>query len=268
MQVNSIKNTMIVTLAVSIVCSLMVSYAAVSLKPLQDKNKVLDKKENVLRVAGLYHEGVDVEKEFKKVTPVVIDVDTGEIVTDKNIIDPEKFDPKAAVKDPKLSEPIPPEKDIADIKRRSKYTVVYMIKQDGQLKTLILPIHGLGLWSTLWGFIALEGDLNTVKGLGYYEQAETPGLGGEVDNPKWKALWKGKQIYDENGNVKLHVIKGTVDNSKPDAKYMVDGLSGATMTSRGVSHMIAYWFGDHGYKKFLQKLKASLQQENQQGGAS
>ncbi|MFP5414831.1 MAG: NADH:ubiquinone reductase (Na(+)-transporting) subunit C, partial [Gammaproteobacteria bacterium] len=147
--------------------------------------------------------------------------------------------------------------DIAKIQRRVKYAQVYVVAgPDGGIDKVILPVKGYGLWSTLHGFIALERDLNTVAGIGFYEHAETPGLGGEVDNPVWKASWHGKQLYDADGKVALKVIKGRADNSKPEAAYQIDGLSGATLTSRGVQNLIHYWLGDQGFAPFLANLRA------------
>lgn len=120
---------------------------------------------------------------------------------------------------------------------------------------MILPIKGYGLWSTLYGFIALEGDLNTVAGIGFYEHAETPGLGGEVDNPLWKAKWEGKKVFDDEGKTALKVIKGPVDSKRAGSEYQIDGLSGATLTSRGVSQLIQFWLGENGFAPFLTKLK-------------
>ena len=110
------------------------------------------------------------------------------------------------------------------------------------------------MWSTLYGFLALEADANTVVGLVFYEHAETPGLGGEVDNPVWKAKWVGKEVYDE-GDVAISIIKGSVDPSSSNAVHQVDGLSGATLTSRGVHNLLHFWLGDNGYKPFLTNLK-------------
>ena len=73
-------------------------------------------------------------------------------------------------------------------------TLVYELRDDaGALDLVVLPVHGLGLWSILYGFVALDADLETIRGLTYYEHKETPGLGGEVDNPRWKSLWKRPQ---------------------------------------------------------------------------
>ena len=97
---------------------------------------------------------------------------------------------------------------------------------------------------------------NTVRGFGFYDQEETPGLGGEVDNPIWKGRWPGKKVYDAKGDVALHVIKGAVDPANPNAKTQIDGLAGATLTANGVSNLIKFWMGENGFKPFLTNLKA------------
>jgi Na+-transporting NADH:ubiquinone oxidoreductase subunit C len=109
-------------------------------------------------------------------------------------------------------------------------------------------VYGKGLWSTLYGFLSVEADKATVRGITFYKHAETPGLGGEVDNANWKQLWHGKQAFDSDGAVALGVIKGKAPAEDPHA---VDGLSGATITSNGVDDMVKYWLGPEGFGKFL-----------------
>ena len=156
-----------------------------------------------------------------------------------------------------MSQQLTGEQDIASIRRRADYSTVYVVENtDGSIKTLILPIHGYGLWSTLYGFMALESDLQTVVGLGFYQHAETRGLGGEVDNPNWKAQWQGKVVYDESGDVDISVIKGSVDPNSPKAEHQIDGLAGATLTSRGVESLVRFWLGEDGFGPFLDHLRA------------
>ncbi len=136
--------------------------------------------------------------------------------------------------------------------------VVYLVMKNDRTEKVILPIYGKGLWSTMYGFIALDDDLETIRGITFYDPAETPGLGGEIDNPRWKIIWKGKKVYDKNGNVKISVIKGKVDQLKPNAEYQVDGITGATLTARGVDSTIKFWLGNNGYGPFLKKLIGEL----------
>ncbi|WP_345794161.1 Na(+)-translocating NADH-quinone reductase subunit C [Thauera sp. JM12B12] len=252
----STSRTLLVALAVSLVSSVFVAGAAVSLKPVQIENRQLDKQRSILSIAGL-GEGRLSAREVKdlfasRISAKVVDLETGEF-TDAH--DPASFDPLKAARDPALSDALPGEQDIAMIKRRERFTTVYMVEKDGALQTLILPIRGYGLWSTLHGFMAVKGDLNTVVGMGFYQHAETPGLGGEVDNPNWKAQWPGKELFDAAGKPVIRIVKGGVDPASPDAKHQVDALAGATLTSNGVDRLIQFWLGEQGFGPLLSRLR-------------
>ncbi|MDO5103372.1 MAG: Na(+)-translocating NADH-quinone reductase subunit C [Lautropia sp.] len=256
-QQESIGRTLLVALLVCLVCSVVVSTAAVSLKPTQLVNRQLDKQRNILAIAGLADptaSGAEVQKIFaERIKPRVVDLKTGQF-TDAQ--DATSFDPLVAAKDPALSDALPTEKDPAGIRRRERQSVVYLVEGDKGLETILLPIRGYALWSTLHGFIALKNDLNTVVGLGFYQHAETPGLGGEIDNPRWKALWPGKTVYDDSGKPVISVIKGSVDPNSAQATHQVDGLAGATLTSKGVDQLVKYWLGPEGFGPFLANLRA------------
>ncbi len=250
---DSVKKTLLVSILLCLVCSVLVSGSAVLLKPIQQMNKELDMKTNILAAGGLLEVGISVDELFKKVRPVVVDLLTGEIVTD---IDVNKFDQYVSQKDPRFTYVIPRSSDLAGIKIRSKYSKVYLVLDDYGISEIILPVHGKGLWSTMYGFMALDKDTTTVKGFSFYSHGETPGLGGEVDNSSWKKLWQGKKLYDDNWVSSLNVIKGVVDKSNEKAVYQVDGLSGATLTSNGVSNIISYWSSHDGFAKFLEKVRS------------
>ena len=246
---NPVK-TVIVAVSLCLFCSMIVSAAAVALKPVQERNKVLDKKRNILEVAGLYKPGINIAEAFSNIEARVVDLKTGKF-TDK--VDPATYDQRAASKDP--AESVKLEDDPAGIGRQAKLASVYLIRDDaGAIKKIILPVHGYGLWSTLYGFVALKSDGNEVTGFQFYEHAETPGLGAEVDNPNWKAMWPGKKIYDKDGNVMITVSKGSPTGAMAD--YHIDSLAGASLTSRGVDNLVRFWMGDHGFKPFLENLKA------------
>lgn len=257
----TVSRTLIVALVLSIVFSVVVSTAAVMLKPAQLKNQSLDIKTNILSAAGMLPEKAsadEIEELFSRFDVRLVNLDTGEYVDpqDVGVDDPMNFDMYKAASDPKLSTPIPSSEDLAGIKRRPNIAKVYTMEENGRIKRLVLPVHGYGLWSTLYGFISLEGDLNTIEGLGFYSHAETPGLGGEVDNPRWKQLWVGKTVYgDDMTRPQIRLVKGGVDENTPDREHKVDALSGATLTSRGVEHLLNYWLGENGYALFLQKLR-------------
>ena len=253
MQRDSIKNTFFIATSVCVFWSVLVSAAAVLLRPYQEANKVEERRRNILVAAGLYDENVPLEELFQQVEPKIVDLETGEYV-DPSQLGLGEYDQRAAARDPELSVPIPPEADLAGLKRREKYAFVYLIKKNGKLDQIVLPIKGKGLWSTLYGFLSLDADLRTIHGITFYEHAETPGLGGEVDNPSWKAKWRGKRAFDDEGKVRIEVIRGTVDSGRPEAEYQVDGLAGATLTSRGVSHLVQFWLGENGFGPYLARL--------------
>ena len=248
----SIRKIITVAFSLCIVCSVVVSTAAVLLKPAQQANRDLDRKRNILQAAGMLEEGKSVEELFQRIEPRYVDLRTGDFAQDV----PAGYDQRKAAKKPDLSTQLSDAEDRADIGRQAHYAEVYLVESpDGSgLDRIILPVHGYGLWSTLYGFIALQSDANTVAGIGFYEHGETPGLGGEVDNPRWKSQWPGKQVY-RDGEASIALAKGGVDASSPDAQWQVDGLSGATLTSRGVTNLVQFWLGENGFKPFLNKLK-------------
>jgi len=247
---DSVGKTIFVAVAVCLVASMVVSAAAVSLRPVQEANRLKDKQVNVLQVAGVYEPGIDVTEAFAAFEPHVLDLTTGEFVDDR--FDPVTFDDQAAASDPELSVAL--DNDPAGIGRKAKYRVIYLLRDEEHgLNKVILPVQGYGLWSTLYGFIALENNGNDIYGLQFYQHGETPGLGAEVDNPRWKALWQGKKLRDDDG-----VVQITVAKSQPAAgpAYHVDALAGATLTSVGVDNLVRFWVGEDGYGPFLARLHA------------
>ncbi|MDA1313189.1 MAG: Na(+)-translocating NADH-quinone reductase subunit C [Acidobacteria bacterium] len=254
---HSVRYTILFAALVCVVCAILVSTAAVSLSDLQDANATLDKRKNMLSAAGLIEAGQpvsaqQVEEIFKNIKTVAVDLESGKENTD---IDPANYDQQKAQKDPEMSREIPPNPSV--IKRLPTYAVVYHVLDDqGQVKMIVLPIEGYGLWGTLYGFLALDADTKTIRGLTYYQHKETPGLGGEVDNPSWKALWPGRVAFDENWEPAIKVIKGKV-GPPSEAPHQVDGLSGATITSRGVTNMLDFWLGENGFGPYLENFRKS-----------
>lgn len=267
---DSLEKTIAIAVSLCLVCAVLVSFGAVALKPLQVHNKELDMKKNILDVAGLLEEGSNIDAAFaEKIEPKLVNLETGEYVEDMNVAE---YDQRKAAKDPALSVAIPKEKDIAHIRVKAKVAKVFLVKEGGTIKSIILPVNGYGLWSTLYGFLSVEADGQTVQSINFYDQAETPGLGGEVVNPKWRALWKGKKIYAETdqpssekglieeadvGEPALSLIKGVVDNDKPGSQYQVDGLAGATLTSTGVTNLVRYWTSKEGFAPYLKKVRTN-----------
>lgn len=254
-QRSSVGYTIGFAAVICVVCAVLVSTAAVTLRDRQQANAELYRKINVLQAAGLAAPGEamardDVERRFESFEVVAIDLESGEVAED---VDVATYDQRRAQTDPTASHAAG--RNAAQITRVPNRVLAYRQLDDaGDVELLVLPIEGKGLWSTLYGYMALGPDLTTVRGLTYYEHAETAGLGGEVDNPRWKALWPGRKVYDENGDVALEVVRGNAGPPETDP-YRVDGLSGATITSRGVTAMIEFWLGPQGYGPYLQRLK-------------
>ena len=250
----SVPRTLLVAFFVSLLCSSLVASAAVVLKPRQAANALLEVRRNILEVAGLMEPGADVNALFAMVESRLVDFETGTYVED---IDPDGFDPIRAAKDPERGMAIPSELDVARIGRRAKYGLVYLVRKDSEVTRIILPVSGYGLWSTLYGFVALESDGNTVADIVFYRHAETAGIGDFVSQDAWRARWPGKRVYDDEGRLRLQVFKGRVAADDPLADYRVDGVSGATLTGNGVTNLIHYWLGDHGYGPFLRRVQGA-----------
>ena len=241
--------TIVVALILCLVCSILVSASAVFLKSRRQYNEAIDIKKNILQIAELEYEDNSVEEVFsERIVAQIIDVKTGKVSND---IDLKSFNQMKAASNPDFSEAIPNDQDVAGIKVRSRYAKVYLVKKNDIIEQVILPVKGKGLWSTMYGLISVDNKAEVIKGFGFYEQKETPGLGGEVDNPRWKKSWRGKKIYNDDGEVVFSLTK----NSAEKNPYGVDTLSGATITSQGVESMIHYWLGENGFKPFLNDLK-------------
>lgn len=246
---DSIKKTLFVVIALSLVCSIIVSTAAVSLRDKQKANAVLDKQSKIVEVAGIDTEGKKIPDLFAQyIEPRLVDFSTGEFVDG----DAATYDQRKAAKDKNSSIKLTAEQDKAKIIRRANEGLVYLVKDGSSVSKVIIPVHGSGLWSMMYAFVAVETDGNTVAGITYYEQGETPGLGGEVENPRWRAQFVGKKLFDENHKPAIQVVKG---GAPQGSEHGVDGLSGATLTGNGVQGTFDFWLGDEGFGPFLAKVR-------------
>ncbi len=230
--VNTNSYTMVFAVAVCVVMSTVLALLANVLRPIQDASAEFDRQKNVMMAAGLIERGdprprAELEQLYKdRVDERVVDTRTGDVVPGKTAADIKALNEQAAAEDPTAGKP---------------FRVVAMAKDERQqLDAIVLPVSGKGLWSTLYGYLALESDGDTVRGITFYKHGETPGLGGEVENPQWTAMWEGKQILGEGGElVSITVKKGKVDPSiAKEKRHYVDGLAGATITSNGVTKFV------------------------------
>lgn len=269
-QRDSLSYTVGVAAVLCVVCSLAVSAAAVILKPYQEANERLNQQKNILDATGLalgeYGKPASelsreqIKELYGWISEKLVTLETGEYNTDLDI---KTYDPLEALQ--KADERIviadqAPEFNPGEL-YREKVGKVYFVKRPGEsnIRQVVLPVYGKGLWGTLRGYLAVKSDLKTVQGLTFYQHKETPGLGGEVDNPSWKAQWTGRKLFDENGKPAALVFKGP---APPENPYAVDGLSGATITSRGVTSLVNYWISDDGYGPFLEKFQSEINGES------
>ncbi len=240
---------------VSLFGSVAVSTPAVLLRDRQEANRLLERRARVLEVAGL----VDPQERLPRaellrrfdesVVPEIIELSTGLPATE---LDPGSFDPVRAARDPSTSRPAP--LNDAGLVRLPRHALVYRVPGDGSSPAVVLPVEGAGLWSTIRGFVALEPDLRTIRGVTFPEHAETPGLGGEIDEPRWREGWEGRLAFGDDGRPRIQVVRG-IAGPPGESPYDVDGLSGATITGRAVTELVTFWLGEDGYGPFLDRLR-------------
>ena len=239
---DNIVKTLAVATSLCLVCSIVVSGAAVGLRDLQQINAAKDKQTNILEAAGLKTTAdCDVICTFGKfVDEKHVDISSGQYVEV-----PEDFDMYKAANKKEYTFKV--ENSNVGFQRRSSVATVYLVKDvEGKVTRIVLPVHGSGLWDLMYGFLAVDADGNTVREMVYYQHKETPGLGAEVLNPEWKAKWNGKKLY-KDGQVAIDVKK----NANPNDEYAIDALSGATLTSNGVENTLRYWVGENGFGPYL-----------------
>lgn len=253
-----------VAIQLCLVCSIVVSALAVGLGPIQDQKREEFRQQSVLSAAGVWKDGADPNKLFAdKAEIIYLDLTSGTIVDieDKAAKKDPRFNLTKAMQSKELHQNLSRAIDVAGVKKMENFTTIYQVKattDDGNRDILVMPVRGKGLWSTLWGFVALDvtnikdGPENvTIAGLTYYQHGETPGLGGEVDNAKWKSMWPGKKVFDDEWVVDIEVTK-SLDPKKKE--YQVDALSGATLTSNGVTNMLEFWLGDNAFGPYLKSI--------------
>ena len=259
MNVEKPVNALLMVVMVAFVCSVLVSLSAVGLRPIHVRNQLVERSRNIVALAGLVEPGADLSNDevlaaIEQMDIRVLDIDTGNF---DDSIDVTTFDARTARNDPATSVAIEPDNDLAGLGRRSRYEVVYLAYDGNGLERVVLPIVGQGMWSTLYGYVALEDDLSTIAAASFYEQAETAGLGDKITDPSWLSKWEGVRLYGNDGGYRFRVAPGPVEPASAAADFQVDGISGATVTSSAVSRLMGYWFGPDGYLPFIENLRES-----------
>jgi len=261
---NSLAKSYYSVLILAFVCSFLVSAAAVGLRPFQEANRLDDRRKNILYAAGLYEKGKSVEELFSSIETRIVDLESGSYLAPEKLA-PASFDQLKSALSAAGGRLLSADEDLAGIGHLEKYSLVYLVKENGKVSQVVLPVRGKGLWSTMYAYVAINPDGNTVRGVSFYEHGETPGLGGEIENRNWQAGWKGKQLYDERGQMALRVVKQGTAGASEQNPYRIDGLSGATLTTNGVSRLMEFWFGEHGFKAFLRRLREQDKGEGTHG---
>lgn len=213
---------------------------ATLLKPMQEANKNAEKMQAILSSANINverSEAIDKYKE-KLLAEYTISLD-GEIVYTY------KGD-KESENNPKRAFNTNMKKLLDELKRHKKGDLdkapnlpMYVLEGNQGDSLFIIPVRGKGLWGPIWGNIALKKDMNTVVGASFDHDGETPGLGAEINTDEFSDQFKGKKLFNEQNEFEsIDVVKGGVENSSVPPKHGVDGISGGTITSNGVSDMI------------------------------
>lgn len=242
--------TLIVAFMVALACAGAVSFTAVKLKPLQDAHLARERQARMDAMVAALPGIADMLRESgaDSLETRLVDLATGSFAKG---VDPSGFNPRAAAADPALSMALPPATDVAGISRRANFAPVHLLRRGKEVAVIVLPVSGSGYQSTIHAYLALEGDLRTVAALTITEQGETPGIGSRIEAPEWQALWPGKSIADASGAIRISVVRG-----QASGPHEVDGITGATRTTTGVTNMLAFWLGDHGFGPFLSRLKS------------
>ena len=254
---DSVPYTIAFAVMVCVVCALAVSFAAVALQPRQEANARAFMQKNVLIAAGLLQHGEQVsDAEVRRLLAERVEVRLLDFSTARLLpadqMDAMGFDQRRARNDPTTSRPAPPNR--AGILRLPNQGQVFFVKKDGRVDQVVLAVEGLGMWGTIYGFVALATDGKTIRGLTFYDQKETPGLGAEIASPSWLALWRGRHGFDESGQPAIAVIKGPAGPPATDP-LRVDGLSGATITSNAITHLMQFWLSEQGYGRWLESFR-------------
>ena len=253
MSKDTLGRTLLVATGVALGCALMVSTTVYFLRPIQLAYADLERNRIVVEAAGLAPAASELSDRavvalFVDLQVRIVDLETDQFTDD---VDPQLYDQRAASNDPEMSVAIPEQLDLARLGSRARYVPVYLRVEGERIERIVLPVHGQGMWSTIYGYLSLESDLNTIAGIRIYEHGETAGIGDRIQTPAWQAECIGKRLYDNEGELRFRVAR----NASPP--FEVDIISGASVTAEGVGNLVRYWLGEHGYGPLLTRLRAS-----------
>jgi Na+-transporting NADH:ubiquinone oxidoreductase subunit C len=240
-----------VTLLVCTFCSALIATSVTLLRPYREAHREHQRAARIHEIIAGVPGLAELVGSAGRIEARLVELESGAYAEDG---DPAGFDLQAAGRDPERSVALPPERDIAGIGRRPLRAPVFLVREQGRLRLLVLPVYGAGYVSTLYGYLALDGDLNTIRGLSFYEHRETPGLGSEIDAPRWREQWSGKAVRDPQGRLRIEVVQDAKPSGE-EARYQVDGISGATRTGAGITRLLHFWLGPEGFGPYLERLR-------------
>ncbi len=218
----------------------LLAFAAVSLRPEQQRQEDMFKKKSILNSVMEIGPEDDILKIYgENIKSIVVDINGKEITESEGVA--------------LVAEDVPVGKEYKKDAKDRLYPVFEIKGSNGEAEAYILPIYGNGLWDRIYGYLALEKDCNTIKGVVFDHIGETPGLGARITEKGFQQRFIGKTIFDDNGRlVGVTVLKG--ESTNPTDPHQVDGLSGATITAKGVEAMIFAYMEN--YQGFFRKVKS------------
>ena len=220
---NSNQFTMIFASVMVVVVAVLLASAAIQLGPLQQQNARIEKMQNILSSIGIESDVEDAEKLFNQ------------YIQDQIVLNKQGKQVKNDVKAFDID--LKKEQDKLKTGRANEQLFPLFIFNKEDKRYYVIPVRGKGLWGPIWGYLALQGDMNTVYGASFGHKSETPGLGAEIVTAEFQEQFNGKTIFDQSGNfTSVRVIKG---GAAPDDNHGVDAISGGTVTSNGVSEMLS-----------------------------
>ncbi len=237
--------TLIMAFLVSAVCALMVSGATVLLRPIQAANRAAEEQ---ARIEGLV-KGIPgmaslLAKSGGTLSKVVIDLGDARAAQD---VTSDTLD--AALSDTGNWTALDAGADLAGLGQRPNFVQIFLLREGEDISLVLLPMTGQGYGGRIDAILAVEGDMNTIAGIAITSHSETPGLGGRIEDPSWQANFPGTELRDSSGDLRFNVARGDAASA-----YQVDGITGATRTTRGISQMVRFWLGPDGYGPLLRAI--------------
>lgn len=257
--------TLLIAAGVALACSALVAGTVYLLRPIQNAYQLLDRNRALLQAAGMLAADADdrmVVSAYLDLDVRLVDLTSDSMVTTAAVPDVRSYDHWS------LTENSPAELRMQEANAapgpppHPRYVPVYVVRKDSALQRLILPVHGQGMWSTIHGYLALADDLRTVAALTIYRHGETPGIGDRIEDAQWLRSWSGKQVYADDGSVRIDVVRQAADSA-----HEVDLISGASVTSKSVASMVRSWMGPQGYGPLLDRLRENPDLIEQAGRA-